>query len=172
MKKLLSIVASIYIATIFFMPKEQLLYTLLNQTKNQNLNYKVEDLTDYGLFESIKKLTLYYDKGEVLEVDDAKLFPFLIYNKLSLSQLHLVGNFKSLLNLKVIEVSLSQNIFSPTTINIYANSTIGELRGDFNLKSNKLKVVLSPNDKFNNFKYKNYFKKSKEGYVYESIIKY
>ncbi len=172
MKKVFIVLVTIYLSVIFFMPKEQLLFTMLNQTKNQNLNYKVENLSDFGLFESIKKLTLYYDRGEVLEVDNAKLFPFLLYNKLSLSQLHLVGNFKSLLKIKIIEVSLTQSIISPTTVNIYANSTIGELSGGFDLTSNKLKVTLSPNDKFQEFKYKSYFKKTKEGYVYESIIKY
>ena len=77
-----------------------------------------------------------------------------------------------MLDIKIIEAKLTQTIISPATVHIYALSTIGEIEGSFNLKTDILKVVLTPNDKFKTFKYKNYFKKSKEGYVYESRIKY
>ena len=172
MKKFLVILLSFYLSIVFFMPKEQLLFTALNQTSKQNLNYRVEDLSDYGFFESIKRLTIYFDKGELLEVDDTKIYPFLFFNKLTFSQIHILGSFRKLLNIKIIEVSLTNTILSPTTINIYANSTIGELRGSFDIDSNRLKVILEPNDKFNSFKYKNYFKKTEEGYIYETRIQF
>ena len=172
MKKFIVILLSFYLSALFFMPKEQLLFTALNQTSKENLNYKVEDLSDFGFFESIKRLTVYYDKGELLEVDDTKIYPFLFFNKLTFSQIHLLGSFRKLLNIKIIEVSLTNTILSPTTVNIYANSTIGELRGSFNTNNSRLKLILEPNDKFNSFKYKNYFKKTKEGYTYETHIQF
>lgn len=163
---------SIYLSIIIFMPKEQILYTALNQANSQNINFKIDNPTDFGLFENISKLQLFYDKYEVLEVSNAKLFPLLVYNRLSFSHIDLVGSFKSMLDIKIIEAKLTQSIISPTTINLYALSTIGELSGSFNIKTNNIKVLLTPNDKFKTFKYKNYFKKTKEGYVYESHIKY
>ena len=172
MKKILAVLISVYLSFIIFMPKEQLIYTILNNTSNQNINFDIKEPTDYGLFENIHKLSLYFDNSKVLEVDDAKVFIFLLYNRLSFSQINLVGSFKSMLDIKIIEAQLTQNIFSPTTINIYAKSTIGELIGSFDLKSSILKIKLNPNDKFNTFKYKRYFKKTKEGYEYESHITY
>ncbi len=172
MKKILAIILTIYLSIIIFMPKEQIIYTALNQANSQNINFKIANPTDFGLFENISKLNLFYDKDEVLEVSNAKLFPLLVYNRLSFSHIDLVGSFKSMLDIKIIKAKLTQTIISPATVHIYALSTIGEIEGSFNLKTDILKVVLTPNDKFKTFKYKNYFKKSKEGYVYESRIKY
>ncbi len=172
MKKIVTILLTIYISIIVFMPKEQIIYTILNQANSQNINFKIENPTDFGIFENISKLTLLYDKDEVLEVTNAKLFPLLLYNRLSFSNIDLVGNFKSMLDIKIIEAKLTQSIIAPTKIKIYALSTIGKIEGRFDIKRNNLKVVLTPNDKFKAFKYKNYFKKTEEGYVYESHIKY
>ena len=172
MKKILAVILTIYLSIIIFMPKEQILYTALNQANSQNINFKIDNPTDFGLFENISKLNLLYDTDDVLEVTNAKLFPLLVYNRLSFSHINLVGSFRSMLDIKIIEAKLTQNIISPTTLNIYALSTIGEIEGSFNLKTDILKVILIPNDKFKTFKYKNYFKKTEEGYVYESHIKY
>lgn len=172
MKKILAVLLSIYISIIIFMPKKQILYTLLNQASQEKINFELKNLTDYGIFENIDKITFYYDMAKFFEVSGARFFPLLVYNRLSFSQINLVGSFKSMLEIKIIEAKLTENLLSPYKVSIYALSTIGRFTGSYDLKSNRLRVLLVPNDKFTSFKYKKYFKKTKEGYIYESIIKF
>jgi len=170
-KKILAVFISVYLSLIVFMPKEQILYTALNTLSKERVNFTIKDISDYGIYADIKETTVIYDKMRVAKIEDMKLFVFLIYNKLSLDSVELKGSFKNMLNVTLLEGSLSYMIFNPYKIFIDAKTTIGDISGSFDIKTSKIKLFLKPNQRFNNFKYKRYFKKRDGGYVYESIIK-
>jgi hypothetical protein len=161
----------VYLSLVFFMPKEQLIYTGLNSLSKELVNFEIEEMSDYGLYEDVKEVTVIYDKMRVAKVEKVKLLPFIVYNKLFITTLEPQGSFKNMLNLVVLNATASYSIIQPFKVSIDVQTTIGSMKGDFNLKNSKLKLLLSPNKNYKKFRYKNYFKKTKEGYVYESIIR-
>jgi hypothetical protein len=76
-----------------------------------------------------------------------------------------------MLDLVVLNASASYTVISPFKVFINMKTTIGDMEGEFEIKSSRLKLYLTPSEKFKNFKYKNYFRKTKKGYIYESIIR-
>jgi len=170
-KKAILIFISLYISLVVFMPKEQILYTLLNQAQKQRVNFIIEDVSDYGIYADIKNTTVIYDKMQILNIEDMKLYPFLLYNKLSITTAEPKSTFRNMLNLVVLSASINYTPFLPTKLSIKAQTTIGEVNGEFDISDAKLKLVLTPNDRFKTFKYKRYFKKKEGGYVYESYIR-
>jgi len=170
-KKVIMIVISVYLSLIVFMPKEQLIYTLLNTASKDLINFEIEDMSDFGLYEDVKNMLVIYDKMKIAKIEDTKLFPFLLYNKLYFQNIQPQGSFKNMLNIVVIDASATYTPINPFKVFINATTTLGDMSGEFDIKTSKIKLFLKPNDKFKRFKYKRYFKKQKGGYVYESIIR-
>jgi len=170
-KKVFAIFISLYISLIVFMPKEQILYTVLNQAAKERVFFKIKDVSDYGIYADVKDTTIIYDSMRVANIEDMKLFLFLIYNKISLANIELKGSFKNMLNLTILDGFLTYTVFSPFNIGINLKTTIGDISGSFDIKTSKIKLLLVPNERFKRFKYKRYIKKVDGGYKYESIIK-
>ncbi len=172
MKKFLTLIFSLYLATLLFAPKEELLYTGLNQLNKQKINFEIEDVSDYGLLANMKEIKLFYDGDKVLNIKDIKVLPLLFFNYIVATNISIAKNYKSMIDIKILQSKITHNIIKPFILNIDAITTIGRFSGNFDIKNKKLKLLLKPNKNFNDFKYKRYFKKSKEGYIYESNIKF
>jgi len=171
MKKTIMIVLSVYLSLIVFMPKEQILYTLLNSFQKQRVSFKIDEVKDYGLFEDIENTTVIYDKMKIVKIEKIRLLPFIFYNKLTLSTLEPQDSFKSMINIVLVDTSVTYTVFNPKKVHISSNTNIGFIDGEYDLDTSKIKIFLKPNDGFKKFKYKRYFKKTEGGYKYESIIK-
>jgi hypothetical protein len=153
------------------MPKKELIYTGLNTLSKQMINFEVEEAKDFLIYADFKNIAIIYDKMRVANIEDMKLLPYLFYNKLILTALEPKGGFRNMLNIVVLDATLTYSVINPFKADIEAKTTIGEISGEFDIKSSKLRLVLTPNQKFKTFKYKNYFRKTKGGYVYESSIR-
>ena len=171
MKKAIVVIISIYLSLVFFMPKKELIYTGLNTLSKQMINFEIEEANDFWFFADFKNTTIIYDKMRVANIEDMKLLPYLFYNKLILTTLEPKGSFRNMLDVVVLNATLTYSVINPFKADIEAKTTIGEINGEFDIKSFKLRLVLTPNQKFKTFKYKNYFRKTKGGYIYESIIR-
>ncbi len=171
MKKVLAVIFSVYLGLVLLMPKEQIIYTVLNQAKKQLVNFEIEDMKDFGVYENIDGLSVIYDKMRVAKVENIKILPLLFYNKILVTSVLASGSFKSMIDDKIYKATVTYAVFMPFKVMIDADTSIGKIDGVFDLKNQKIKLILHPNKNFNRFKYKNYFKKQKGGYVYESIIR-
>jgi len=171
MKKILTVILSVYLGLVLLMPKEQIIYTILNQANRQLINFEIEDMKDFGVYENIDGLSIIYDKMRVAKIENIKILPLIFYDKINITSISPAGTFKSMFSEKVYKASATYVVYLPFKIMINADTSIGKIDGNFNLKNHKIKLVLHPNKNFRRFKYKNYFKKQKGGYVYESIIR-
>jgi hypothetical protein len=171
MKKAIVIILSIYLSLVFFMPKKELVYTGLNTLSKQMINFEIEKANDFWVFVDFKNITAIYDKMRVANIEDVRFLPYLFYNRLTLTGVEPKDEFRNMLDVVVLNATLTYTVINPFKADINVKTTIGEINGEFDIKSSRLKLVLIPNQKFKSFRYKNYFRKTKGGYIYESIIR-
>ena len=171
MKKILLSLVVFYIALIVLMPKKELYYTLNDVLKSNLIEISQKSLHDKLFFLEIKDVELYYDKAKVADIKKIDIIPFIFFNKATILNIELADSVKNILNFKAKELKLTYNIFGFSKIYIASNGTFGELEGEFDLKSKKLFLKLTPSKEFENDKNINkFFKKTENGYIHESSI--
>jgi len=170
-KKYLIVFVSVFVGLVVFMPKQELIFTGLNTLTPQKIEVGIEDNTDMWIYEDLKGLDVLYDKIKVAKIEDVKVFPFILYNRVSATSVTPADSFSSMFDVKAYKVVVSYVVFSPKKLSIDADTSIGKITGEYDLETSKIKIYLKPSADFKNFKQRGYFKKQKDGYVYESIIR-
>ena len=171
MKKILTVLLSVYVAIVLFLPKEQIVYTALNTLQKELVSFEIEDFSDYGVVANASGISVIYDSMRVAKIEDAKIIALLFYNRVDINLLSPAGNFANMLDAKVYKATISEVFYDPFVLKIDADSSIGNITGSFDIATSKLRVLIKPNASFSSFKYKNYFRKTREGYLYEAVIK-
>ena len=172
MKKILIFLIVFYIVAIVFMPKENLYFTLKNTLKSEQIGLNEESLSDN--FVSLKALGLVvsYDGIKSLQAKELVVTPFLFYNKIKAYEVSAASSFKEMFRFSADEVEITYAIWNYNEAKIYATGDFGELNGVFDLQKKSLQVVLKPSMEFENSSMlRQHFKKSEEGYIYETKIK-
>ncbi len=168
MKKFLAVVFTVYLSLILFMPKVNIWFTLEKALREEGVIISDEKVKDYGLFFSLKDGKLYYDGLKTLDIGSVKVLPFLFFNEITLKNIKSSKETKSLFNLSLSEVDLKNSVLKPFSILIKGEGDMGKFSGSLDLKKRFVKIVLIPSKKFlAGGNLRRYFKKSKEGYVYE-----
>lgn len=171
MKKFLTLFLVIYLSIVFFMPKEELLYTVLNIAQKQKVQVSIKEQHDRGFYQSLEDLTISYDSSKYAVVDSANIMPLLFLNKISLSTVRASSSFKTILPFVADSISLTYHIFNPLAISISGDGDFGSLDGEINLDTKKLKILVTPSKDFEESTLIKQFKKTKEGYIYESTLR-
>ncbi len=172
MKKILLFLLVFYFALIVLMPKVNLYYTLEDILKKELIEFEQKSISDRLFFLKIKDMKLFYDKAKVADIKDVTVFPYIFYNKILIKDLQPLDAIKNIFNYDIKEIDLTYHLFNLSKILIEANSSFGKISGSFDLKSKKLYLNLKPTKQFEGDQNLNrVFKKSKDGYIYESYIR-
>jgi len=171
MKKSLTLFLVIYLSFIFFMPKEELLYTGLNIAQKQKIQISIKEQKDLGFYQSLEELLLSYDSSKYVMSDSATILPLLVYNQVSFSLVRATPSFKAILPFTADSIKVVYHIFTPLKLSISGDGDFGEIDGEFDVITQKLKIILTPSKDFEKSNFIKQFKKTKEGYIYESIIR-
>ncbi len=172
MKKILIFLILFYVASIVFMPKENLYFTLKNTLKSEQIGLSEDSLSDN--FVSLKALGLVvsYDGIKSLQAKQVIVTPFLFYNKIKAYEVSAASSFKDMFSFSADKLEITYAIWNYKEAKIYAVGDFGELDGVFDLQKKSVRVVLEPSMEFENSPMlRQYFKKSEEGYIYETKIK-
>ncbi len=172
MKKFIIYFIIIYLSLIFFMPKENLWFTVEHFLKKDSLIVSNEKVKDFGFLLDIKGGNLYFEDLKVAKIEDFKVFPYIFYNLFLVKNINTTKEVENIINLKVKNLKLYQSIIKPFKVFIKGEANIGEIKGFLDLKRKALKLVLTPLASFQNKKsLLRFFKKTKEGFVYEYSFK-
>jgi len=169
MKKLIVAVVLFFIGLVIFMPKENLLSTLKSLLKKEHIEIVSKDTKDRLIDLKLDDTLFIYDGIESLEAKSISVKPWIFYNKIEANALAPTKGLRGILNVKADEFTITHSILKPTIANINATGKFGELDGFADLKKRSVYLLLKPSEAFKNSKIvRDYFKKSKEGLVYES----
>ncbi len=172
MKKFLIFTLVGYLAFIALMPKENLYYTLINKLKQERVVIAQESLSDNLISLKGENILVFYDGIESVQAEKFTIFPYLLFNSIKISNVSAAEDLKRMFGFSADFVKISYVVWNYKSVDISAIGDFGELSGDVNLESMKVKLILEPSEKFQKSPLLNqYFKKSEEGYIYESKIK-
>ncbi len=172
MKKIMTIVVSLLVAFILFMPKESLYYSLKEALQPEHIEITQEQLFDRWIDLHLKGVSVLYDGIRSLMIADASIRPWLFFNQIVLHRVTPYPAIKKFLPAEAKEATISYTPFWPMRVRIVATGSFGTLKGYFALKERKLHLLLVPTPAFaRSSVVRQNFKKTKEGYLYESILR-
>ncbi len=172
MKKFIIYFAVIYLSLIFFMPKENLWFTAEYFLKKNSLIVSNEKIKDFGFLLDIKDGNLYFEDLKIAKIKDFKAFPYIFYNLFLLKNINTTKEVENIINLQIKNLKLYQSVIKPFKVFIKGEANVGEISGFLDIKKRALKLVLTPLASFKNKKsLLRFFKKTKEGFVYEYSFK-
>ncbi len=171
MRKTLLFIVVFYLGFILFMPKVNLYYTLENFAKKEHVEIKEGSLKDRWIDLVIKDAHIFYDGIDSVKVDALQIAPWIFYNKVTARGVSPSKGIKRMFDASAEVVTLTYSLLSYKTIMIEAEGDFGVIHGTLDVLEQKLRLVLEPSAKFkNNNIVREYFKKEKEGLVYESKL--
>jgi len=172
MKKITSFIFVFYIAFIFLMPKENLYFSVEKFLKQNNIIVSNEKTVDFWAFLDIRDGDLYYRELKIAHIKDTKAFVYLFFNAVLIKDIKASKEIKNLFDFRIDKIFVKNSIIKPFDIFIKGEGNIGKFDAVVDLDKKILKVVLQPDKKFQNNKtVREFFKKSKEGYIYEYSFK-
>jgi len=171
MKKFLIILTVFYLAFIALMPKENLYYTLLNILKKERVVITQESLSDNLISLKGENISIFYDGIESVAADSFSVLPLLIYNKFEAAGVRASKELKKMFRFSADTVNITYAVWDYKNAHIYAEGDFGTVEGTLDILEQKIKLLLDPSPAFEKSPMlRQYFKKSEEGYIYESKI--
>ncbi len=171
MKKFLTILIVFYFSIIIFMPKESLYFTLKNRLKNEQIVIVEDSLNDNFLSLNSEGVSIFYDGIDSVKIENFSIKPYLLYNSMHAQNISPSNDLKKMFKFSASSLDISYAIWDYQNINIKAEGNFGEVVGTIDVLTRTLKLILEPTLRFEKSPLiKQYFKKSEEGYIYESKI--
>ncbi len=172
MKKFIIFLTIFYIAFIALMPKENLYYTLKNRLKAERVVLTEDRISDNLIALKGEKVSLFYDGIKSVEADEFSVMALGVYNKIDLLNVGAAKDLKNMFGFSADEVNITYALWHYKKALISASGDFGSIEGTLELSSGVLKLLLDPSLAFEKSPLiRQYFKKSEEGYTYESKIK-
>ncbi len=169
MKKILSFIVMFYMGLILFMPKINLYYTLENFAKQEHVSVQEGSIKDRWIDLLITDATLFYDGIASAKVASLTFKPWIVYNRISATDIKPAKALEKMLDVKAESVVVTYAIWNYKQVTIEAVGDFGLIHGFMDILTQTVHLVLEPSAKFkNNTLVRQYFKKEKEGLVYES----
>jgi hypothetical protein len=171
MKKFLIVIIVFILGLIAFMPKDNLYFTLKNILKDERVEIVEDSLQNNILALDAQGISLFYDGIDSAKIDGFSLKPYLFYNSLNLENVSPSKDLKKMFNFSASTVDITYAIWDFSHVNIEAEGDFGALTGVIDITTQTIKLLLEPTLRFEKSQFVGeYFKKSDEGYVYESKI--
>lgn len=172
MKKFIIFLLIFFIAIIALMPKENLYYTLKNILKSERIVITEERLNDNFISLKGDGISIFYDGIESVQAENFSVTAWGVYNKIDALGVGASKDLKSMFGFSADEIEITYALWNYEEAVIVASGDFGSIDGTFELSSQTLKLLLEPSSAFEKSPLiRQYFKKSEEGYTYESKIK-
>ncbi len=172
MKKFLLLLTSLYLALVLLMPKVELYYTLKNLLHQEHIVLTQETLRDRWFDLKIEGLKLYYDGIESATAEEVELLPWLFFNQLEATGVKAGKDLKKMFDFVAEKIVVRHSVLQPLIASVKAEGNFGLIKGSFDLKTGKLKLLCEPNSRFKRSQaFRELFRKSEEGYIHESTIR-
>lgn len=155
---------------IAFLPKSNLFYLAENYLQKQKIIFNNEKLSDkFGIF-TIKEAQVFYDGLHVGDIDKISILPTIFYNSLAIENASFTNAMKQFVPQNINALHVRHTLFYPIVAFISSSGDFGEIKGDVNFYTRKVKLVLTPQKDFAT-KYSaiaSQFKKQEDTFIYET----
>lgn len=172
--KFIFLVLFFIFALIAFLPKTNLFYFAETQLAKKEIYISNEKIVDKFYKLEVKDANVIYEDILIGNFKQLDVMAMLFYNKITVKKAQIFSSNFKFIPKELESLELVYSILSPKIIDIKSKSSIGDLKGNFDLVTQKLSLELHVNKK-EKVRYKEilkYFKKQKGGkYIYEEKLK-
>ncbi len=169
MKKFMFAFLFFIIGLILFMPKSNLLYTLEKYLQQEHIQISSKETKDRWIDLLLKEVHIGYDGIDSLKVDQISIKPWIFYNSIDMGNLKPSASVADIVRTSAKEIHITHSILHYNVANIVGEGRFGTLEGEINLTDRKIHLLLHPSKSFReNQILRENFRKTKEGYLYES----
>ncbi|MDR1284941.1 MAG: hypothetical protein LBJ88_01930 [Campylobacteraceae bacterium] len=147
LKYILWVLLFFYIVTVF-LPKENFYFYLEDKLSNYNIVLGNESLKDFGGVLQINNALVAYEGDEIAQIDKITILPFILYNEVSVNNLHFASKFQRVIPNKIDKASFKATLFYPIKIWIKLKGDFGDVDGSYNIYNKTIRLVLKPQDDF------------------------
>lgn len=168
-KKILIVMVAIFLSIIIFSPKRELYYLLEEKLKDNSIVIYEESI-DSGFFNLTVKDAKLSANGfkHIATIGELSVTSFLFYSIITIYDVSFNDSIKSFLPVKMLNLKISHNIFSPNTLNLVAQLDNILKEAKIKMIDNKVRVEMSD---INGTKYlAPFMKKGEEGWYYETNL--
>ena len=165
-KKIFILLLVAWFALLFFMPKQELYYTLEKELAKQGV-----EINEEGIEEGIFSLTLnnasIYVKGiKIATVEKVSFFTLLFYTKAEVNDLLLDDSLKAMAPKRTDKAVFTHSVLSVLNVLIHAEGSFGVVDGYANLKERMLHLDFIEPKEIDSIR--SQLKKDEKGWYYET----
>ncbi len=169
MKKLLLACVLFFIGLVLFMPKLNLLYTLESLLQKEHIQIHAKESQDRWVDLVLKEVHIGYDGIDSLKIEHASIKPWIFYNRIDLTGVKPSTSIADMVKTSAKALHITHSILHYNVAKIEGEGAFGTLEGEIDLQDRKVHLILHPSKSFrHNQILRENFRKTKEGYLYES----
>ena len=169
MKKLLLALVLFFVGLVLFMPKLNLLYTLESFLQKEHIQINAKESRDRWVDLLLQDVHIGYDGIDSLKIERASIKPWIFYNRIELTGVKPSASVSDMVKTSAKEFHVTHSILHYNVATVEGEGAFGVLEGEIDLKDRKVHLILHPSKSFrHNQILRENFRKTKEGYLYES----
>ena len=157
---------------LIFLPKAGLYYLAERQLEKMHVVISGETVSEGPFSLYLKGGTLYFQSIRAARLGEVSLTTMLFYNRFAVGPFTLGEDVGTLLPPKVSGLSATHSVLMPHKIFLKGDGEFGSVDGEVDLFARRTTIRFSPTPVISS-KYRaflRYFKRTKEGYLYESAF--
>lgn len=165
-KKIAMVLFLIWFTLIFFMPKEEIYFSLEKELVKHDIALNEESRTE-GIFSlRLKNVTVYVKGIPLATVEELDFFTLFFYSSISFERLMIDESLKSMTPTEIEKLLISHAFWMPLSLSIEAEGSSVESTGKVNLKNRTLHMDINDSKPLEMFKSK--LKQGEKGWYYET----
>lgn len=169
MKKILSFSALLLIAIIIFLPKTNIYYAAEESLASTHLYLNGEQVNDRFFYMDIRDATLLLNSMPIGTIEQIRVLPLIVYNRVTVSSVNFSGEFASLFPEGIEYITFTYTLLHPFSIMINGEGGFGPVQGEIDLSNERLTLLFEPSQIMRAYPLLlAKLHKSEEGLVYET----
>ncbi len=144
MKKILSFIALLLIGIIIFLPKAHIYYLGEEALSSAHLYLNGEQVNDRFVYLDVRDATLLLNSMPIGTVEQIRLLPLIVYNRVTVSTVNFSGEFTSLFPEGIENVTFTYTLLHPFSIIIEGSGGFGPFHGEMDLNTQRLTLLFEP----------------------------
>ncbi|MEA3513308.1 MAG: hypothetical protein U9R37_06875 [Campylobacterota bacterium] len=135
-------------AFLYFLPKENLYYLLLENLKKEKIVVSNEYIKDTGFALELEGIDVKYQNISVVNTKDIDINSYFFVTNIDIRQTKLDGIMSSFVPDKISKLNIKYSIFNPTVVSIFSTFNLGSCSGEVDLINRVVNLDIKVSKKF------------------------
>ena len=158
----------VLLAVVVFFPSEKCYFTFEALLADYHIGINNEVLKQRYIYLDAENGEIVLDNQAVASVENIRLTPWILFNRLRISNLSITPAFRQFFPGKVDSLTITYSLLNPLEVVIQGEGDFGHFAGGYDLLSKKMRVVFEMTNQLRAYGLLvNQLHSEKEGLVYE-----